>query len=97
MVRIALYPFGISVNLSPQRHAKIPLLSPFIKGEAFPLFALPLFRKEGGGEIYLFLATVRNDLSMGKTRATIVRAIKTPLIGLLKKMVQSFWKLIMVV
>jgi len=77
MVRIALDPFGRSVNLSPQRHAKIPLLSPFIKGEAFPLFALPLFRKEGEGEIYLFLATVRNDLSIGRIRATMVSAINT--------------------
>jgi hypothetical protein len=46
--------------------------------------------KEGRGEIYLFLATVWNDLSIGRIRATIVSAMITPLMGLRKKMVQSF-------
>jgi hypothetical protein len=52
--------------------------------------ALPLIFKEGRGEIYLFLATVWNDLSSGRTRAMIVSAMSTPLIGLRKKIVQSF-------
>jgi len=39
---------------------------------------------------HLFLATVWNDLNIGTIRAMIVNAMITPLIGLRKKMVQSF-------
>jgi hypothetical protein len=39
---------------------------------------------------YLFLATVRNDLNIGTMSAMMVTAINVPLIGLRKKMVQSF-------
>jgi hypothetical protein len=37
---------------------KIPLPSPFIKGEALVLFVLPLFRKEGRGEICLVRSNI---------------------------------------
>jgi hypothetical protein len=82
-------PLSSSVKVSPQRHPKIPLTSRFIKGEVLLLSVLPLFCKEGRREIYLFLATVRNVLSIGKTRAMMVSAISTPLIGRRKKMVYT--------
>jgi len=46
------------IEIKPTSTEKIPLLSPFTKGEEFMCLHLPLFPKEGSGEILLALPDI---------------------------------------